>query len=210
MIAAALAAVLLVTPMSGSDAPTPYTVDAAGITLPAGVTFVDGGHINIRTTTGSYGIHFETLNNQPSGKWIGASFLPWSAFGLDASTVCVEWAQLAEFPEHFGEGGQTPVGAGCTGAPEPSPSATPTSSPTLTPQPSPSPSLTVVASPTPAPSEVVTPITTSTLHPQIVSTEGAGPSHLAESGAPIFPVGIAAALIAAGITLTRIRKAPRR
>ncbi|QYF98938.1 hypothetical protein [Microbacterium sp. PAMC21962] len=204
MIAAALAAVLLVAPMGGSDAPTPYTVDAAGITLPAGASFTDGGHVNIRTTTGSYSIHFEALNNQPSGKWIGASFLPWSAFGLDAASVCVEWVQLAEFPEHFGEGGQAPVGAGCSVTPEPSPS------PTLTSQPSPSPSQTVAASPTPAPSEVVTPITTSTLHPQIVSTEGAGPTRLAESGAQLFPFAAGVALIAAGVAFIRIRKASRR
>lgn len=208
MIAAALAAMLLVAPVGGSDAPTPYTVDAAGITLPAGATFVDGGHVNIRTSSGSYGIHFEALNNQPSGKWIGASFLPWSAFGLDPSTVCVEWVQIAEFNEHFGEGGQTPVGVGCTVTPEPSPS--PTSSPTITPQPSPSPSQTLPATPPPAPSETVPPNTASKPHPQIGSTEGAGPSTLAETGAPILPIGAAVALIAAGITLTRIRKAARR
>ena len=56
---------------TGSDAPTPYTVGADGIHLPAGSTFSDNGHVNIKTTTGDYGIHFESLNNQPSGKWIG-------------------------------------------------------------------------------------------------------------------------------------------
>lgn len=108
--ALALAAVLYA---SGSDAPTPYTVTSAGIALPGGVVFEDNGHVNIKTTAGDKGIHFEALNNQPSGQWIGKDFLPWSAFGLDGD-FCVSWVQISEFNEHFGEGGQEPV---CTDPP---------------------------------------------------------------------------------------------
>lgn len=103
----------------GSDAPTPYTVDAVGITLPAGVTFPDNGHVNIKTNLGDFGLHFESLNNQPSGQWIGQSHLPWSAFGLDPAKVCVIWVQVSMYNEHFGEGGQPPVGAGCGAVPPP-------------------------------------------------------------------------------------------
>lgn len=92
----------------GSDSPTPYTVDQTGITLPEGVTFPDGGHVNITSTSGGHGIHFESLNNQPSGQWIGKSFIPWSAFGLDAAE-CVSWVQISLYDEHFGEGQQPPV-----------------------------------------------------------------------------------------------------
>src|SRR6478735_2698952 len=107
----------------GSDAPTPYTVSAAGITLPGGATFQDNGHVNVKTTNqGDKGIHFESLNNQPSGQWIGKSFLPWSAFGYNSDTICVKWVQVAGYNEHFGEGGQAPVGPGCESTP---PSSTP-------------------------------------------------------------------------------------
>lgn len=98
---------------AGSDDPTPYTVAHSGLTLPAGQTFVNGGHVNVRTNQGHRGMHFEALNNQPSGKWIGQNFLPWEAFGFDTDTLCVEWVQVGEFNEHFGEGGQEPVGRGC-------------------------------------------------------------------------------------------------
>lgn len=165
MIAAALVVALLLVPMGGSDDPTPYTVDAAGITLPAGHAFVDGGHVNIRTTSGSYGIHFEALNNQPSGEWIGTSFLPWSAFGIDPATACIEWVQVAEFNEHFGEGGQTPVGAGCETAP------TPTASPTATASPAPSQTPVPSASPTASPAPSASP----TQGPQ-PAAEGTGPT----------------------------------
>lgn len=97
----------------GSDSPTPYSVTNEGITLPAGYTFEDNGHVNIQSNLGNKGIHFEALNNQPSGQWIGATFLPWSAFGVDPAGLCVTWVQLSKFNEHHGEGGQAPVGAGC-------------------------------------------------------------------------------------------------
>lgn len=144
----------------GSDAPTPYQVTAQGITLPAGTTFPDGGHVNIRTTAGSYGIHFESLNNQPAGKWIGKSFLPWSAFGLDSATVCATWVQISIFGEHFGEGGQAPVGNGCVVTPTPTP--TPTREPTETPSPTPTPEPTGTPEPTPSPEPTGTPKPTPT------------------------------------------------
>lgn len=160
---------------AGSDAPTPYTVTAEGVQLPAGVTFRDGGHVNVRTNQGDRGIHFESLNNQPSGRWIGAGFLPWSALGLDTATLCVEWVQIDLYNEHFGEGGQASVGDGC--GPTPSPSATPTPSATPETSPTPTPSATPAPSQTPAPS-VPSPTPTATASPtpapQPVVTEGAG------------------------------------
>ena len=58
MIAAALALALVVVPMGGSDDPTPYTVDESGITLPAGVTFKDNGHVSLKTEPGGgYSTH---------------------------------------------------------------------------------------------------------------------------------------------------------
>jgi hypothetical protein len=83
---------------AGSDSQTPYTVTAEGVTLPAGTTFSDGGHVNWRTNRGSYGIHFESLNNQPSGVYIGQSFLP---FNL-APGECVVWVQVWLYEEHYG------------------------------------------------------------------------------------------------------------
>src|SRR5690606_1826245 len=114
------------------------TVDAAGVTLPAGVTFPDGGHVNVRTTSGDYGIHFEGKcvtrtdaecagARHAAAQFIGQSLLPWSAFGIDSAAVCVVWVQVSMYSEHFGEGGQSPVGAGCA-------------APTVTPQPTPDPS----------------------------------------------------------------------
>lgn len=90
---------------------TDYTVNEDGVYLPEGLTFVDGGHVNVHTSTGSYGIHFEALNNQPSGQWIGQNFLPWSAFGIDTNEDCVTWVQVAEFNYHYGENGETGIGA---------------------------------------------------------------------------------------------------
>ncbi len=98
----------------GSDSPTPYVVGADGLTLPAGTTFPDNGHVNIRyTMPGSdaelaAGVHFESLNDQPSGQFVGQSFLPWS-YLIEADEYCITWVQVADFNEHFGEGGQEPV-----------------------------------------------------------------------------------------------------
>lgn len=96
----------------GSDSPTPYSVTEFGVTLPDGESFEDGGHVNITSSLGSKGIHFEALNNQPSGEWIGQNFLPWSAFGLTCGDT-VSWVQVWKYNEHFGEGGQEPVAVHC-------------------------------------------------------------------------------------------------
>lgn len=79
--------------------------------------FPDGGHVNIKTSAGDKGLHFESLNwpaDHPKKKYIGESFLPWSAFGLEGS-FCVTWVQVSMYNEHFGEGGQQAV---CVGQPE--------------------------------------------------------------------------------------------
>jgi len=106
---------------AGSDGPTPYTVDANGVTLPSGETFKAHGHVNIKYKVGnteySKGIHFDPNNNQPGGAWIGKSNIPWSAFAVPANG-CVTWVQVHGYNEHFGEGGQTPV---CLGTPKPDP-----------------------------------------------------------------------------------------
>lgn len=109
----------------GSDDPTPYIVSEDGIYLPAPDVFPDNGHVNIKTTDGkSYGLHFESRNwpdNHPKKYYIGKSFLPWTAF--DKNPFCVKWVQVSLYNEHYGEGGQSPVGPGCT---KPTPTPTPT------------------------------------------------------------------------------------
>lgn len=181
---------------AGSDSPTPYTVTVEGIQLPAGETFKDGGHVNIKTNQGDRGIHFEALNNQPSGKWIGLSFLPWSAFGLpDESKVCVQWVQLSQFNEHYGEGGQPPIGPGCvTASPSPSPTSSASPSPTATPTPS----------STSTPSSTPTPVATPTTTPSATSSPEPTPSSsllsssvnkLAATGASPEDVGIQGMLV---------------
>lgn len=100
----------------GSDSPTPYTVTVDGIQLPEGESFRDNGHVNIKTNLGNPGIHFESQNgpaDHPKTFYIGKNFLPWSAFGLDETKLCVSWVQIDFYKEHFGEGGQAPVGKGC-------------------------------------------------------------------------------------------------
>ena len=97
----------------GSDSPTPYEVTESGITLPEGVTFQEHGHVNVRTESGAgRNIHFDQFS-----EWVGASFIPWSAFNIQAPE-CVAWVQVHGFNEHFGEGGQSPV---CLTSPEPTP-----------------------------------------------------------------------------------------
>ena len=125
--------------MAGSDSPTPYTVTAEGITLPDGVTFPAHGHVNWKTSWAQHGVHFDPNNNQPGGKYIGKSFIP---FNLEPGE-CVTWIQVSLYNEHFGEGGQEPI---CRPAvaeptpepiPEPAPEPSSTPTPTLPPKPSP-------------------------------------------------------------------------
>lgn len=158
---------------AGSDGPIPYSVTVEGIQLPAGETFKDGGHVNVKSNQGDRGIHFESLNNQPSGQWIGRSFLPWSAFGFDTERLCVDWVQISLYNEHFGEGGQQPIGKGCLVSPSPTPSETATTTPTPTPTeptstPTPTPSSTV--SPTPTPTVTPTPSSEPTVTPSPSTT----------------------------------------
>ncbi len=156
---------------AGSDSPIPYTVDRAGITLPAGETFPDNGHVNIRWNGGHAGLHFESKcttrtdaecagARHEAAQYIGASFIPWTAFGVPAD-ACIEWVQIAQHPEHYGEGGQSPI---CLNEEEPCPTETtppstpepsPTSSvpgPSTEPSSTPEPSATGPASPSPLPS----------------------------------------------------------
>lgn len=131
LIAAGLIAVPSVAHAGGSDAPTPYTVTVDGVYLPAGDVFSANEHVNVRDDTGkSYSIHFEEKyadpNNQewknrpfdhtdPRNQFYGGSFLPWEALnGFNAkSDFCVTWVQVSGYNEHFGEGGQDPIGPGC-------------------------------------------------------------------------------------------------
>lgn len=145
---------------AGSDSPTPYTVDRTGITLPAGeTTFPDNGHVNIRWNGGHAGLHFESKcitrtdaecagSRHDAAQYIGASFIPWTAFGVPAD-ACIEWVQIAQYPEHYGEGGQAPI---CLNEEEPCPTETTPSSPEPT-SPEPSPTPTPTSDPTPTPSE---------------------------------------------------------
>lgn len=105
--------------LSGSDSPTPYTVDGRGITLPVGEVFENNGHVNIKTATGSLSLHFEEKcvtrtdaecagERHKAAQFIGKSYIPWSAFGLKGE-FCVCWVQLSAYNEHFGEGGQEPI-----------------------------------------------------------------------------------------------------
>lgn len=146
---------------AGSDSPTPYTVDTAGITLPAGQSFPDNGHVNVRWTGGAAGLHFEGKcvtrtdaecagGRHAAAQFIGRSFIPWSAFGVPAD-ACVTWVQIAQFTEHFGEGGQAPV---CLTEEEPCPTTTTPTTPTSEPtSPEPSSTPTPTSDPTPTPTE---------------------------------------------------------
>ncbi|BGP54626.1 hypothetical protein JCM8202v2_002213 [Rhodotorula sphaerocarpa] len=113
----------------GSDGCTPYTVTAAGVALPAGQTYQAGGHVNYiaipkseyvpgetylhpgsNWTPQSFGVNFDPNNGQPGGVYIGKSFFD---FGLAAQAFpqgyCIIWVQLAQYNQHYGEGGQAPV-----------------------------------------------------------------------------------------------------
>jgi hypothetical protein len=169
-LAATAATTLVLLPVSaavagGSDAPVPYDVSPDGLTLPAGNTFGDNEHVNIRYAVDgvekSAGVHFESLNDQPSGQFIGQDFLPWS-YLIDDDDYCITWVQVSVFDEHFGEGGQDPV---CTTDPEPEPTPEPTdptptpepTDPTTTPEPTPEPTPFPEPEPSPLPTDPVTP-----------------------------------------------------
>jgi hypothetical protein len=145
---------------AGSDAPPPYTVTAAGITFPT--PLAAHGHVNVRLADGrTAGLHLDPNNGHPGARWIGATFLPWSALGVVDG--CVAWVQWSDANEHYGEGGQGPV---CLDDP------TPTATPTSTPEPTWTPTPTPTVSPTPAPSQVSTPTPTPSASPAPEPTPG--------------------------------------
>ena len=112
-----LAVGIIATTALPASADPVYTVDANGITLPAGSTFHDGQEINLTSTPQGTTIHFESKcitltgsNPECAGfpnqvaQYIGQSAIPWSAFGLTGS-FCVSWVQVGGFNYHFGTGG---------------------------------------------------------------------------------------------------------
>ncbi|MFE4464480.1 hypothetical protein ACFRCR_05090 [Oerskovia sp. NPDC056781] len=142
-VALLTAAILVATPTiasAGSDSPTPYTVTASGVTLPAGQAFREHGHVNYRATaldgTGeqSFNVHLETANGRSTAAYVGASFLDFAgAVAAFPAGFCVTWVQVEGFDEHFGEGGQAPV---CTPTPTPLSPAPPVTRPVPSPVPS--------------------------------------------------------------------------
>lgn len=216
----AAVALLLVGPaaMAGSDSPTPYTVDQTGITLPAGRTFQDNGHVNIRWTGGATGLHFEAKcatrtdaecagARHDAAQFIGASSIPWTAFGIPTD-ACVTWVQISDFQEHYGEGGQPPIcltedpcPTPTTSAPSngPSPSSTPSPPSSPSPEPSTTPSIVPTAAPSPTPtgtpsspsSPSPTPSPTVSIAPPPVGTPSTRPTPSPEpSGSPTQPSGM--------------------
>ena len=135
MFVVALISCLAIVPLGttayadGSDSPTPYEVTKDGIQLPAGDTFSDNGHVNIKATGSTWkDLHFEgkcitrtdaecSGDRHAAAQYIGKSSIPWEAFGLK-EPFCVTWTQLAQYKEHFGEGGQKPVCVGNDTPPE--------------------------------------------------------------------------------------------
>lgn len=214
---AALAAALVLTPAAafagGSDSPTPYTVDSFGITLPEGSAFRDGGHVNVRTTSNvAYSLHFEDRNwpkYHPKRAYIGKNQLPWSAFGAPEGQRCFSWIQVDAFPEHYGEGGQQPVGPDCAGPSDPDdPKTTPTDPP-VTPEPTEEPTPEPTPEPTEEPTEEPTPEPTETPTPE--PTTPPGPVEPAGGDVrPLVALG-GGTLIAAGLAalLVRRKKAQR-
>ncbi|TGJ96446.1 hypothetical protein DLJ96_12155, partial [Actinotalea fermentans ATCC 43279 = JCM 9966 = DSM 3133] len=135
-------AILVATPTiasAGSDSPTPYTVTASGVSLPAGQVFREHGHVNYRATaldgTGeqSFNVHLETANGRSTAAYVGAGFLDFAgAVAAFPGGFCVTWVQVEGFDEHFGEGGQAPE---CTPEPTPLSPAPPVTRPVPSPAP---------------------------------------------------------------------------
>lgn len=216
---------------TGSDDPTPYAVTAEGLTLPAGRTFVEHDHVNVRYVvdgqTGSAQLHVQAATAQ--GAFAGRTGLAWTELGLP-DRYCVTWVEVSGYNEHFGEGGQRPA---CTDAPAtaepvepiaavpavpaappaaaPAPDATNTASPTPAATPVPSPTVSgaaLVATPTPTPTS-----TASVVRSEVLSA-GSTPSQasLAITGsgllAPVLGLGTAA--LAVGVALRSFHRRSRR
>ncbi|WP_456845331.1 hypothetical protein [Cellulomonas sp. P5_C6] len=123
--AALLTAALVLLPTAahaaGSDDPTPYTVTATGLQLPAGTTFEENGHINYKVTQldgggeKSFNVHQAVPHNNqwPQARYVGQSYYPWTDHPQFAASFpggyCITWVQVSLYNEHFGEGGQAPV-----------------------------------------------------------------------------------------------------
>lgn len=123
---------------AGSNGPTPYQVTMEGIYLPAGDVFTDGSHVNVKDDKGkTYSIHFEAKyaepdhaewrnrpfdHTDPRNQFYGQSFIPWAAMNIEQKEpYCVTWVQIHTnkgYNQHFGEGGQEPVGTGCNTPPD--------------------------------------------------------------------------------------------
>ncbi|MDC7121594.1 hypothetical protein OMK64_08600 [Cellulomonas fimi] len=201
----------------GSDDPTPYTVTADGLTLPAGRTFVEHDHVNVR-----YDVDGRTLTAQlhvqaatAQGAFAGRTGLAWTELGLP-DRYCVTWVEVSGYNEHFGEGGQRPA---CTDAPltaepvEPIPAvpagppeAEPAPAPSATPAPTPSPTVSgaaLVATPAPTSSASV-------VRSEVLSA-GAGSGGLAITGSGLLvPVlGLGTAALAAGVVLRSVHRRGR-
>ncbi|MCR6706582.1 MAG: hypothetical protein NVV66_18465 [Cellulomonas sp.] len=161
---------------AASDAPTPYSVTAAGLTFPAPLPA--HGHVNVRTADGvTHGLHLDPNPGHPGRPWIGATFVPWAAFGI--SDGCVVWVQVSQYDEHYGEGGQPPV---CLTTKEPTPCPT-TTPPTPSPEPTSSPTPTASPEPTATPTSAPSPPTDPTPQPS-TSTSAPSPSPTSTSAAP--------------------------
>lgn len=153
MLAAAVTGVLAIglavagvtTAFAGaSNDPTPYAVNANGITLPAGSTFSSGGinDGNVKYIPLSDYTAGQTYKNAPASWHVtninfhlegktgyglgleGASVLPFNQATSDgafrgtlpvSTGYCIVWVQVQGFNEHFGEGGQDPI---CTSIPK--------------------------------------------------------------------------------------------
>lgn len=201
-----------------------FSVSAEGVTLPAGQTFPDGGHVNIHASQPHTDLHFEAkcitrVDAECAGalhdaaQYIGTSFIPWSAFGLTGS-FCIPWVQVAGIDKHFGDAGEAPICAGGTpSTTSPLPSSTPTPSPTSTPGPTSSPSseppATGVSSPPKSgqPAAASTDPTSPTTSPSLTSATAA-PDRLADTGTDAVPVFVAGAvlLLAYGGTILWCRR----
>ncbi|GCE78491.1 hypothetical protein [Cellulomonas biazotea] len=210
----------------GSDDPTPYTVTAEGLTLPAGRTFVEHDHVNVRYVvdgeTRSAMLHVQAATAQ--GAFAGRGDVRWSELGLP-ERYCVTWVEVSGYNEHFGEGGQRPV---CTSdttppprtavpvAPIPAEPATPPGSdatPTPTPTPEPSPSVSgAVLDTSPGATPSATPSATPDPRAEVLAA-GDGPSRggLAITGSDVLiPVlGVGTAALAAGIVLRSLHRRSR-
>jgi LPXTG-motif cell wall-anchored protein len=141
-LGAALLLVLSTSPATASDSAgsMPYAVLPAGLQLPEGDAFTDGGHVNIQYTVdgASYaaGIHFESVNGQASGVFIGESYLPWSAL-VPEPEYCVTWVQIDHYSEHFGAEGEEPVCSDGSAPSEPSEPVAPGPQPAVPADPAP-------------------------------------------------------------------------